>query len=166
MKRLLLVRHAKASKDDPRLADADRPLTERGERDAAEMGRRITRRGPHPDSIVASPARRALETAKVIARELDFPWRQIRQDPRIYEAEADELLEVVRDLDGGVEIALLVGHNPGFSELAQLLAKDFHEDLPTCGAVVLEFAADTWRGVRRGGGRLLAFDSPKMPPPG
>lgn len=164
MKRLILVRHAKASKDDPRLADAERPLTERGERDAAETGRRLAKRGPHPDCVVTSPARRALETAKLIARELDFPWRGIRQDPRIYEADADELLEVVHDLEGAVEIALLVGHNPGFSEFAQLVAKDFREDLPTCGVVVVEFAADTWRGARRGGGRLLVFDSPKQPP--
>lgn len=161
MKRLLLVRHAKASKDDPRLKDFDRPLHERGAEDAPEMGRRLARRGLHPGLVISSPAQRALETAKLIARELDFPWKEIRREKRIYDAEAETLLDVIREIDGGVESALLVGHNPGFTELGRLLARDFQEDLPTAAVLALDFAADTWRGVRRGGGTVLFYDYPK-----
>jgi phosphohistidine phosphatase len=161
VKRLILVRHAKASKDDPRLRDRDRPLNERGVADAAEMGRRLARRGVSPAALVTSPAVRALDTARLVARELDFPWAAIAADRRIYEADPADLLEVVRGADGAVECLMLVGHNPGISELAQLLGRGFAESLPTAAVLALDFPADTWRGVRPGAGSVVFFDSPK-----
>ena len=158
MKRLLIVRHAKAIKAGPRGRDADRALSERGADDATEMGRRIAARGTHPDAVVCSPAARALETARLICRELDFPWREILAVKAAYQADVETLVELVRAIDEPAQTALLVGHNPGCTELAQALARDFGQELPTCAVVALDFPADTWRGVRRRSGDLRWYD--------
>ena len=164
MKRLLIVRHAKAEKAAPRGGDFDRPLAPRGETDAVEMGRRLARDKTHPDAIITSPAARALATARHIARELDFPWDEIRTVKSIYLADGGTLLEVVRKLDDRAEIALIVGHNPGVSELARSLVRDFAQELPTGAVVAIDLPADTWPGVRRGNGTLRSYDYPKNIP--
>jgi phosphohistidine phosphatase len=164
VKRLIIVRHAKAVKAEPRGEDFTRPLARRGEEDAAEMGRRLARCKVHPDAIVASPAQRTLATARLIARELDFPWDEIRAAKPAYLADAGDLLGLVRELDVGVESALLVGHNPGVTELAQELVRGFAEDLPTGAVVTIDLPADTWAGVKRGSGSLRAYDYPKNAP--
>jgi phosphohistidine phosphatase len=161
MRRLLIVRHAKAEKAAPRGGDFDRPLAPRGEADAAEMGQRLARGKTHPDAMVTSPAARALATAKLIARELDFPWKEISAVKAAYLADASALLDLVRELDDGAESALLVGHNPGVSELAHVLTRNFTEDLPTGAVVAIDLPADTWAGVKRGSGSLRMYDYPK-----
>src|SRR6516164_4541044 len=100
MKTLFLVRHAKSSRDDPVLPDKERPLNERGRRDAPRMGERLAKRGVKPDIIVSSPAVRALTTAELIARELDYDLRDIAVDKRLYSASADDLLAVIHELGG------------------------------------------------------------------
>jgi phosphohistidine phosphatase len=160
VKRLVLLRHAKAEKDAPRRADAARPLAARGESDAVEIGRRLALSGTHPDAIVSSPARRALETAKIVARELDFPWSEIRLVTKVYLANLDTLMSIVQSFEDSAETVVLVGHNPGLSELAQELVRRFSEDLPTCGAATVDCAADTWAGVRPGSGSLRRYDRP------
>jgi phosphohistidine phosphatase len=110
-----------------------------------------------------SPARRsaALATARHIARELDFPWDEILTEKSIYLADVGSLLDVVRSLDNGAELALLVGHNPGVSELAQELVRGFAQELPTTAVVAIDLPADTWAGVRRGSGSLAVRLSEK-----
>jgi phosphohistidine phosphatase len=164
VKRLLIVRHAKAEKSAPRGGDFDRPISPRGEADATAMGRRLARGRTHPDAIVTSPAARTSATARLIARELDFPWDEIRTAKPIYLAGVGSLLDVVRGLDDGAELALLVGHNPGVSELAQALLRDFAQELPTAAVVAIDLPADTWGGVKRGSGSLRSYDYPKNAP--
>jgi len=161
VKRLIVVRHAKAAKAEGHGRDIDRPLAPRGENDAAEMGRRLARHKAHPGLILTSPAERALATAKLIARELDFPWDEIRTVKSAYLADASTLLDLVRGIDERVETALLVGHNPGISALAQALARTFAQELPTGAVVSVDLPADTWAGVRRGSGSLRFYDYPK-----
>jgi len=164
VKRLIVVRHAKAEKAAPRGDDFDRPLAPRGEADAVEMGRRLARGKTHPGAIVASSAERALATARLIARELDFPWDEIRTVKSAYLADAGTLLGLVHELDDGAESALLVGHNPGISKLAQALTRNFEQDLPTGAVVSIDLPADTWACVRRGSGSLHSYDYPKNAP--
>jgi phosphohistidine phosphatase len=164
VKRLIVVRHAKAEKAAPRGRDFDRPLAPRGVGDATEMGRRLARSRVHPDAIVSSPAERALATARLVARELDFPWDDIRTVKAAYLADEAVLLGLVHELDDGAESALIVGHNPGISELAQALTRNFEQDLPTGAVVAIDLPADTWAGVKRGSGSLRSFDYPKNRP--
>ena len=93
MKTLFLIRHAKSSRDDPGLADKERPLNDRGRRDAPMMGKRLAKRGVKPDMILSSPAVRALTTAEMIAGELDYKRTNIVVDDRLYAVEADDLLD-------------------------------------------------------------------------
>ena len=91
MKTLFLIRHAKSSWDDTALPDKDRPLDDRGRRDAPKMGKRLAKRDVKPDLILSSPARRALTTAEVIAKKLDYKLKDIVADDRLYAGEADDL---------------------------------------------------------------------------
>jgi phosphohistidine phosphatase len=118
MKTLFLIRHAKSSWDDTALPDKDRPLDDRGRRDAPKMGKRLAKRDVKPDLILSSPARRALTTAEVIAEKLDYKLKDIVVDDRLYAGGADDLLNVIHELGGKMERVMLFGHNPEVTELA------------------------------------------------
>lgn len=166
MKTLTLIRHAKSSWDDPQLADVDRPLNSRGQRDAPVMGDRVARRRLAPDLLLSSPARRALTTARVFAQALDYPAEAIRTNDDIYAAPGGVLLNILRSLDGSAHRVFLFGHNPGFTELANLLARETAIDnVPTCGVVHLTLNIPDWAAIAPGCGRVVFFDYPKKRDP-
>jgi phosphohistidine phosphatase len=160
MKTLLILRHAKAEKDAPQ-GDEKRALTKTGERDAASIAQRVKEIAGRPDSIVTSPARRAHQTASIVAEELGFD-RPLVTRKSIYAAYVDTLLKVVRDLPDDADRVLIVGHNPGFEELASTLAEPRSPpvELKTAGLAHLELDVPTWADVRPGSARLLAVYSP------
>ncbi len=158
---LTLIRHAKSSWDDPALADFDRPLNPRGRRHAPFMGRLLHEQGVRFDLLLSSPARRALDTAREIARQTGLPAAAIRQEPAIYEASPDTLLQVVRRLPDTAREVALVGHNPGLSLLAERLASGPVPELKTAALLRLAFDAPGWAALREGSGRLLAHEYPK-----
>lgn len=161
MKRLTLIRHAKSSWDHPELSDFDRPLNKRGKRNAPEMGQRLAGHGLRPDLVVSSPARRALDTARVIAEAIGYPADAIRQDPNIYEASVGALLEVLAELPDECRHVVLFGHNPGLTDLANDLTRGGIDNVPTCGVVDCALDVRNWSEVGSGCGRLLEFDYPK-----
>lgn len=161
MKRLVLIRHAKSSWNEPGLADFERSLNERGERDAPRMGKRLHKRGLAPDLVVSSPARRALTTAQIIAAAIDYPVAAIRTIDAIYEASLETLLGVVRDIPDSHHEVVLFGHNPGITMFANALAAVDIDNVPTCGVATIELEVDSWSAVEYGSGRLLDFDYPK-----
>src|SRR5688500_6533613 len=119
MKTLFVLRHAKTQSDAP-AGDHARELTERGHRDADAMGAYIRNRTGTPDAIITSDATRARQTAEIVARAFDFT-DPLTVEPRIYAAGLDTLLAVVRRIPDEVRSALIVGHNPGFEDLAEAL---------------------------------------------
>ena len=98
MKTLFLIRHAKSSWEDTALADKDRPLSDRGRRDAPKMGKRLAKRDVKPDLILSSPARRALTTAEIIAKKLDYKRKDIVVEDRLYSGAVHDLLKVIHKL--------------------------------------------------------------------
>ena len=160
MKRLILVRHAKSSRDDPSLADRERPLNDRGLRDAPKMGARLAKRGIRPDLVLSSPAVRALATARLFAKELDYDTDDIVVDERLYAATPDALLEVIRTVDDKPKCVMLFGHNPELSELAHELSGTIG-DLPTCAVVDLSFDIAAWSKVGRHAPVKTAVYEPK-----
>jgi phosphohistidine phosphatase len=146
MKTLFLVRHAKSSWDDPALADKDRPLNDRGKRDAPKMGERLAKAGAKPDLILSSPAKRALTTAEIIARKLGYKRKNIVVDDRLYAVESEVLLEVIRRLDDGAECVMLFGHNPELTELAHRLSSKISH-MPTCAVAELTFDVKSWKRI-------------------
>ena len=161
MKELIIVRHAKSSWKDAGLDDRERPLNKRGERDAPEMGARLARRKDRPDLIVSSPAVRALETARIFARKLGYPRKDIVVEERLYGAGIAEVLDVIRNADESVATLMLFGHNPGLTELANHLGPRPIPNLPTCGVLHLRFETDAWPVVGYARGDEVLFDFPK-----
>lgn len=160
MKTLYLVRHAKSSRADPSLADRDRPLDDRGTRDAPTMARRLARRRVNPDLLVSSPALRALTTAQLFAKELGCKRKDIVVDGRLYASSPEQLLAVVKELDDKRDRVMLFGHNPEFSELARRLSSEIGE-MPTCAVAELDFDTKSWSDVGAIEPVRAALDFPK-----
>ena len=161
MKTLILLRHGKSSWDTPELADFDRPLLPRGQHDAELIAEFLKAEFRVPDRLITSPARRARETARIVAVRIGYELEDIEEAPPIYEARVRDLLDVVRGVPASIQTLLLVGHNPGFSDLAATLSPDFEDVLPTCGLVALRFSLERWDAVRPGSARLHLFERPK-----
>ena len=167
MKRLILLRHAKSSWSDDDLRDSERPLSGRGERDAPRMGARLRERGIRPALMLSSPALRARRTATLVARALDYPEHAIRLDAMLYLAAPEEILAAVAEQADAVDCLLVVGHNPGLTELTNLLLPELElANLPTAGTVVVDCAIERWAEVRNGQRRLVHYDYPKSTGPG
>jgi phosphohistidine phosphatase len=148
MKRLTLMRHGDAQWKDPEVADFARPLNRRGSSEAEAMGRRLTELALIPDLIIASPARRAQQTAEIIARELAMGARIIHYEEALYLAGAQEILRLARAIGPRVPHLLIVGHNPGISELAHLLAPGADiGGLATAALCTITFDTDRWAAV-------------------
>jgi phosphohistidine phosphatase len=165
MKRLLLMRHAKAVQAADPLTDIARPLTERGERDARRIGERLRPHYGTPEKIVASPAARALKTAQLVATALGYPPAGITLERQLYLAEPSTLLEVIAGQSAGFETLLVVGHNPGLTELVHALLPSFSvDDLPTAALVAIHYRdLTTWAGLGKAAGQLAYYDFPKNP---
>src|SRR5271167_2257420 len=146
MKTLFLVRHAKSSRDDPALSDKERPLNDRGLRDAPRMGARLATQDVKPDLILSSPAVRAFATAQIIAKKLDYKVKDIVVDERLYAAAPDDLLEVIHELGDKPKRVMLFGHNPELAELAHRLSSKI-TDMPTCAVAEFSFDTKSWSNV-------------------
>ncbi len=160
-KLLLLCRHAKSSWEDGVLRDVDRPLNKRGQRDAPEMGKRLKHRGIQPDLIMTSAAVRARTTAEIIADRLGYSLADVRVNPHQYAASVPALLALLQAIEPQFATVMIVGHNPEFTDLANLLGGLGLVNLPTCGIVALEFPVASWGQLAAGGGALFFFDFPK-----
>ncbi|MBL7940908.1 MAG: histidine phosphatase family protein [Flavobacteriales bacterium] len=164
MKTLYLCRHAKSSWADPGMDDFDRPLNERGLRNAPFMAQVFKQRGELLDRIVSSPAKRALTTARSFADALAISNDHFLQDRSIYLAERSTLMHVVNALPTAADRVMLFGHNPGFTELLDHLSDAGVDNLPTCGLVRIDFALDDWKLLGKHTGNLVWFDYPKRHP--
>ena len=161
MKTLYLFRHAKSSWEFDHLSDHDRPLNKRGRNDAPLMGEQLAKRTIKPDLIVSSPAVRALTTATLVAKELEYPAEKIVVKEKAYHADQKQLLEVIRETPAEVEEVLLVGHNDGLTDLANYLSPTPVDKVPTAGVVSLSFEVTSWRQVRPENAHFNFFDYPK-----
>jgi phosphohistidine phosphatase len=160
-KELLLVRHAKSSWDDPYLDDHDRPLNDRGLRNAPEMGRRMQGLSIRPDVYISSTALRAITTAEILAEQVGFTKEQIQRSQDLYHASATVLQEFIDGLDDAIGSAILFGHNPGMTSLVANLYGLPIDNLPTCGVVHLQFREADWKAVSSALPARATFDFPK-----
>ena len=159
-RKLFIIRHAKSSWKHPELDDFDRPLNSRGKRDAPEMGQRLRKRGVSPDIIVSSPAVRATKTAKIIAEAIGYPKDKIEFENSFYASDVRQLLKKIKAFDDGCKEAMIFGHNPEFTSLANVLTKHYIDNIPTCGVCCVEFDLP-WNEVDENTGELVFFDYPK-----
>ena len=159
MKKLIIIRHAKSDWEDKNLDDFQRPLNERGLRNAPLMGQRLKQKNLIPDLILSSPASRAISTATIIAQEVGYS-KEIIQNQYIYEAYVNNLQEIISYIHDSEETVFLVGHNPGVSALAYMLC-DLKESIPTCATVEIDFDVDSWQDVSKENSKLISYDFPK-----
>ncbi|WP_037571575.1 SixA phosphatase family protein [Phaeacidiphilus oryzae] len=165
-RRIIVLRHAKA--DWPSVPDQERPLADRGRRDAPNTGRWLASSGIEPELALCSPAERTRETWKLVAHELPHRPRTV-YDERLYEASPGELITVVQETPEDVGTVLVIGHNPGVQGLAEVLAGEAEAEalgrlrqtgFPTAAVAVLEHDG-SWKSVEPGSARLTTFYTPK-----
>jgi phosphohistidine phosphatase len=168
VKSLLVLRHAKSSRDNPSLADIDRPLAPRGIKAAEAMGRELAARGWRPEQVLVSPAIRTRETWALVADELND--RPAPSFPRmLYMATPERLLQQLRKTPKKIGTVLMIGHNPAMEELAGRLAGDgsdaealarLKEKFPT--AALARFVFDgAWTDLNFGKAQLTDFLLPR-----
>jgi phosphohistidine phosphatase len=161
MKKLFIVRHAKSSWSDPNLDDFDRPLNKRGKKAGKEMGRRLAERNIHADALITSPAKRALATAKLIAKQISFSKKNIIKEPLFYEASNVDFLTVIKKMDDEVSTLMIFSHNPGLTALTNYLSGTDIYNIPTCGIAEIDFDINSWKEIGESKGQLVSFDYPK-----
>src|SRR5262245_14884197 len=167
--RLILLRHAKTEKAEPGQRDHTRRLNGRGHKDAPLIGAYMARHALTPDLALVSDAVRTRETWELIAPTLSAAPR-VSYEARLYDANTEAILAVVKETAPDVRTLLVIGHNPGLHDLARLLIASgdvearerLNEGLPTCGLAVIDFAGDAWRKLHPHGGRLERFVSPRL----
>jgi len=163
VKTLYIIRHAKSSWEDPEMDDVDRPLNDRGKRDAPRMGKRLKEKEVHPHLMVASPAKRTFSTARRIGKILGYAKKDIVREKKLYHATDDQMLSVVNGFNDKHEVIFIFGHNPGLTEFANSLRNDEYEidNIPTCGVIAFQFNVNSWKDITWGIGTMLFYDFPK-----
>ena len=162
--RLVLVRHAKSSWDDPDLADHDRPLAPRGEKALRRMRQHLEELGVRPDLVLCSSARRTRATLEGIEKAFGHDV-VVEVEDRLYAADGHGLLARLQSIGDDVGTVLVVGHNPGIADLIDLLAagddaRPGVEDVPTGAIAVVSFGAP-WASIGPGTGTLDSFWRPR-----
>ena len=142
MKTLLIMRPAKSSWAEPGLQDFDRPLNDRGRRDAPRMGTWLKDQGLTPDVIISSTANRAKTTAEIVAEHSDYD-RNIRFHEHLYHGAPRDYFRSTGPLSTTLQCCLLVGHNPGLEQLVENLT-DCYETMPTAAVAVVECPIEDW----------------------
>ena len=172
MKRLYILRHAKAAPGEPGQDDHARALTLRGLGDAEAMARYLRKNGARIDRVLVSTSARTVQTADLVLRELQTPPRADYRDA-LYLASAGKILGLLQAAPAKTEAIMVIGHNPGLEELASLLAREpvrrkererrgvLEEKFPTAALAVLDFDIARWRDLAPGEGVLADFVRPK-----
>jgi phosphohistidine phosphatase len=155
--RLIVMRHAKAG-ELPGGPDFERALRPRGTRDSAAAGQWLTARGFRPDLVICSAARRTRQTWQYVAAELGGN-PEFTAEQRLYQADSEDVAEIIRQTPATVGTLLYIGHNPAAAELASLLTGS-ETVLPTAAIAVIALASD-WADLAAGTGELVAAWSPK-----
>ena len=161
MKFLFLIRHAKSSWDNPTLRDFQRPLRQRGLETAPKMAMVIHKEKVKPDLLVSSPARRAIDTARFFGIVFGISEQEFRIEADIYEASPATLQRVISNIPEEAHTVFMFGHNPGFTDVANLYTEDFIENIPTCGIVRIDSTAESWREFYEENAKVTARWFPK-----
>ncbi|MET0462124.1 MAG: histidine phosphatase family protein [Chitinophagaceae bacterium] len=160
-KQLLLIRHAKSSWADFSVKDFDRPLNDRGKRDAPVMAQRLLDRKIGIDAFVASPAKRAKKTAEYFITAYDRPKNEILFIDELYLATPSVFEAVVAQLDDRYSTIAVFSHNNGITDYANTLTDIRVDEMPTCAIFAVKAEANSWKDFATAKKELLFFDYPK-----
>ena len=162
MKYLYITRHAKSSWVDFTKPDFDRPLNDRGNKDAPEMAKRLLKRGVGIDAFVSSPAKRAKATCKHFCNEFNVNTDKIIFVDKLYHASLEIFYEVIHALDNKYRSVAIFSHNPGITDFVNTLCENVRVDnVPTCGVFGIEINIKDWKDFKGKNNQYLFFDYPK-----
>lgn len=163
MKYLYITRHAKSSWADFTKPDFDRPLNDRGNKDAPEMAKRLLKRDVFIDAFVSSPAKRAKATCKHFCQAFDVDPDKIVYIEKLYHASFETFYEVVHGLDNKYKSVAVFSHNPGITDFVNSLCENVRVDnVPTCGVFSVELDIKAWKDFKPKINRYKFFDYPKL----
>ena len=163
MKILLIIRHAKSSWDNINTPDIDRPLNDRGKKDARVMARKLAKAGIRIDRLVSSPARRARHTAELFAREFNVSGKDILLLNGLYHAQPATFQQVVAGLNDEDNTVALFSHNPGITAFVNTLSSVRLDNMPTCAVFAVKSGTSKWSEFLTGNCEFLFFNYPKSP---
>jgi len=162
MKKLYLMRHAKSSWKLP-LKDFERPLNKRGKKASKTIGKYFRENSIEFNLIIASSAKRAKDTAKRVAKAMGLSKDKILLEPKLYEVDTKEVIELIKNLDSNLNSVLIIAHNPQISDTVVTLSKDDSFSwLPTAGVVGLKFDTDRWDKIEAKEAKVFLYIAPKL----
>lgn len=161
MKQLLLVRHAKSSWADFSVKDFDRPLNDRGKKDAPEMAKRLLERKIEIDAFIASPAKRARKTAEAFIKEYGEKKKEIIFHDSLYLASPSVFFDVISQTPDDAKTIAVFSHNDGITAFANMLTDTRIDNIPTCGIFAVKIHVDNWSDFSSAEKEFWFFDSPK-----
>ncbi|RDH83890.1 MAG: hypothetical protein DIZ80_07070 [endosymbiont of Galathealinum brachiosum] len=160
MKTVLFARHAKSNWGQEGISDFERPLNSQGEVDAPAMASYLEQCGYVIHQILSSDAARAMATATEYKNHLT-PQIDILTEHSLYLASHLDIADVVKNISAKNSTVMIVGHNPGMSEIVDYYVDGSVDDMPTCSVAIVQFDVSNWKDVKVASGDLLAFEYPK-----
>ena len=161
MKTLLLVRHAKSSWDNLQLTDFERPLNDRGKKDAPAMAEKVKDRKIKIDRFISSPAKRAKKTAVIFMDEYGMQEKDLVLLPSLYEASVKNFYEAVENINDKDDAIALFSHNPGITDFVNTLTEKKVDNMPTCGVFAIKIKTKNWKDFKKATKEFFFFDYPK-----
>jgi phosphohistidine phosphatase len=161
MKSLVIIRHAKSSWADAGMEDFDRPLNERGKKDAPEMAKRLLSKNISIDVLISSTAKRAQQTCRAFAEVYGIERSSIILKPELYLAPAEIFYKVITETNSKYNCIAVFAHNPGITEFANSLTSARIDDMPTCAVYALHISTDNWKDFKVSKKDFWFFDYPK-----
>jgi phosphohistidine phosphatase len=163
MKKLLIIRHAKSSWDPAIPNDFDRPLNERGQKDAPEMAKRLLKRDIKIDAFISSPAVRALSTATYFAEAYEKKQKHIIAIPSLYHPSVSAFFNAIEELDNDYKSVAIFSHNPGITDFVNSITVAYIDNVPTCGVFGIKADIKKWKDFNEAKKEFWFFDYPKLP---
>lgn len=161
MKSIIIVRHAKSGWENPLQQDFDRPLNERGEKDAPAMAKRLVEQSIPIDAFISSPAKRALTTARHFATAYGIEKEKVLQVPELYHAPMHVFYDVIAAIDNRYNSIAVFSHNGGITDFVNTLTKTKIDNMPTCAVFAVKADIDNWNEFFGAEKSFWFFDYPK-----
>lgn len=162
MKTIYLLRHAKAVTADDATPDIKRTLLKEGKNEAKDMAKEFSAKVMLPELLISSTAKRAVETARIFAKEVGYKKKKIIRNEKLYANDSAVILDLIKTLSDSADSVMIVGHNPSISQFAALLSQSFQDELPSCGLLGIKFNARKWREIKEGEGEMIYNSYPDL----
>ncbi len=161
MKSVIIIRHAKSSWDNPEQPDFERPLNERGKRDAPQMAQRLLDKKISIDAFISSPARRAKKTASIFIEQYGLSPDGLILVPNLYHAGPSDFYQAIAQAPAAAKTIALFSHNPGITEFVNQLTNTKVDEMPTCAIFAVKANIRDWPAFKDASKEFWFFDYPK-----